>query len=112
MKTLLNLLIWLILSALTGYVAWQIHASLLVVVAAWLQSDLPRPLGWATWTLAPISRASIFVLGSGWLIAVLWLEQDLGRYQTSTAFWGRVGKLVAGLSVVLVICWGLIAALS
>lgn len=106
------LLVWLLLSALAGFVGWQIHATLLVVVAAWLNSDLPRPLGWATWTLAPISRASILVLGSVWLMGVLWLERDLSLYPLRRAFWGRVGKLLAWLVGVLVFCWGLVFLLS
>ena len=105
MNTLVVLLVWLLLSALVAFVGWQIHATLLTVTAAWLSSDLPRPLGWATWTLAPISRASILVLGSAWLIDVLWLERDLGLYPLPGAFWRRVGKLLGWLVGAVVICW-------
>ncbi len=112
MNTLVVLLVWLLLSALVGYVGWQIHATLLAVVAAWLSSDLPRPSGWATWTLAPISRASIFVLGSGWLIGVLWMERDLGLYPRPRVFWRRVGRLLGWLAGVLVVCWLLVFLLA
>jgi len=111
-NTLLSLLVWLLLSVLIGFVGWQLHATLLTVVAAWLASDLPRPLGWATWTLAPISRASILVLGSGWLIGVLWLERDLGQQTFLRAFWRRVGKLLAWLIGVLGVCWGIVLVVS
>jgi len=112
MNTLVVLLVWLLLAALVGYVGWQVHATLLAVVAAWLSSDLPRPSGWATWTLAPISRASILVLGSGWLIGVLWLERDLSLYPQPGRFWRRVGKLLGWLVGVLVVCWVLVLLLS
>ncbi|MCL4835657.1 MAG: hypothetical protein KJZ86_24670 [Caldilineaceae bacterium] len=112
MRTLINLLVWLTLCALAGLAAWQFHATLLAVTAAWLQSDLPRPLGWATWTLAPISRASILLLGSGWLIGVLWMERDLGRYAYPRAFWLRAGKLAAGLGGVVVVCWAVVRLVS
>lgn len=108
MNTLVVLLVWLLLSALVGYVGWQIHATLLAVTAAWLSSALPRPSGWATWTLAPISRASILVLGSAWLIGVLWLERNLGLYPRPGQFWRRVGKLLGWLVGVLLICWLLV----
>ena len=112
MNILVILLVWLLLSVLAAYVGGQLHATLLTVVAAWLQSDLPRPLGWATWTLAPISRASILVLGSVWVMGVIWLERDLGLYPLSRNFWARVGKLLAWLVGVLVICWVLVLLLS
>lgn len=112
MKTLGVLLVWLLLSALIGFVGWQLHATLLVVVAAWLESDLPRPLGWATWTLAPISRASIFVLGSVWLMGVLWLERYLGSLPVQRTFWHRVGSLLAWLAGVFAVSWGIVWALS
>lgn len=112
MNTLFVLLIWLLLSALVAYVGWQIHATLLALVAAWLSSDLPRPSGWATWTLAPISRASILVLGSAWLISVLWLERDLGLYPRPPVFWRRVAKLTGLLVGVVVICWVLVFLLA
>jgi len=112
MKTFVVLLVWLVLSAIIGFVGWQLHATLLVVVAAWLESDLPRPPGWATWTLAPISRASIFVLGSVWLMGVLWLERYLGSFPVYRVFWRRVGRLLLGLGGVLLVCWGIVWALS
>lgn len=108
MNRLVVLLVWLLLSALVGYVGWQIHATLLTVVAAWLSSDLPRPFGWATWTLAPINRASILVLGSGWLIGVLWMERDLGLYPRPRVFWRRVGKLTGWLVGTVALCWLLV----
>lgn len=111
-NALLFLLVWLLLAALIGFVGWQLHATLLTVVAAWLTSNLPRPLGWATWTLAPISRASILVLGSVWLIVVLWLERDLGQYPLLSVFWRRVGKLLVWLIGALVICWLVVLLVS
>ncbi len=102
--TLLYLLAWLLFATLIGFVAWQLHATLLTVVAAWLNSDLPRPSTWATWTLAPISRASILVLGSSWLMLVIWLERDLAQRKLLQVFGVRVGKLLAWLLGVLALC--------
>lgn len=112
MRTLINLLVWFSLSALAGYTGWQVHATLLALVAAWLESDLPRPVGWATWTLAPISRASIFLLGSAWLMSILWMERNLGQYAYPGPFWRRVGKLAGGLVGVIVLCWVLVFLVS
>lgn len=112
MRTLINLLVWLSLSALAAFTAWQLHATLLAVSAAWLNSDLPRPSGWATWTLAPISRASIFLMGSAWLICILWMERDLGQYAYPGPFWRRVGKLGGWLLGVILLCWVLVFLVS
>lgn len=68
---------WLLLSILAAFAAWQLHTALLIVVASWLSSELPRPLGWTQAMLVPISKLSLFTFGSLWLGLMLYMERSL-----------------------------------
>lgn len=74
--------IWLGLTILSAWLAWQWHVTLLYLATLWLHSDLPRPPTWTPAQLAGINKASILVLGSLWLVWIIYLEQDL-RWQAA-----------------------------
>jgi hypothetical protein len=102
---------WLGLTILAAWVAWQLHTALLYLVAAWLQSDLPLPVGWTSEMLPGLSRLSVLVWGAAWLIWILYLEGDLQRHRKQShlgtrllqIFLGTVALLAATYAIVMVI---------
>lgn len=78
-RTLATVAIWLALAALSAWVAWQLHGSLIVWTTRWLQSDLPRPPGWNSTTLVGINRLSVLGVGSLWLGWIMYMESELHR---------------------------------
>jgi hypothetical protein len=69
---------WLLLAVVIAVVAWQIHLAVLVLMALLIDSPM-RPPGWSSATLVGVSKLSMLVLGSGWLISVMYLEGQLGK---------------------------------
>jgi hypothetical protein len=102
---------WLGLTILAAWVAWQLHTAMLYLVAAWLQSDLPVPVGWTSEVLPGLSRLSVLVWGAAWLIWILYLEGDLQRHRKQARlgtrllqiFLGTVALLAATYAIVMVV---------
>lgn len=107
--TLVTYLLWLVLTAVGGWVAWQWHATLIVLCTLWIESDLPRPTGWSTATLVGISRASLFINGSLWLMWMLYLESDLRRSAARKALTARGLQILAVYAGIVILCYVAVA---
>lgn len=101
-------LIWLGLAALSAWVAWQLHATLLYGAARWLHSDLPRPLGWTENQLVGISKLSILLLGSLWLMWIAFLEGHLRRHADQGHLIKRALQIALLLGGMLIVVYGII----
>ena len=70
------MLFWLLLAVLAAVTAWQWHVTLLYLARLLIDSPY-RPFGWSMGTLAAVSRFSILIFGSLWLIYVYYIEYQL-----------------------------------
>jgi hypothetical protein len=68
------ILIWLGLAILATFTAFQIHATLIVISLAVIETPSIRPPGWSTGTTYALSRAFWLVLGILWLGWVMFTE--------------------------------------
>ncbi|MCB0114830.1 MAG: hypothetical protein R2873_16095 [Caldilineaceae bacterium] len=110
--TLITYLFWFVLAAVGGWVAWQWHATLIVLFSQWIESDLPRPIGWSAATLVGITRASLFINGSLWLMWMLYLESDLRHHAERKALIVRCLQILAVYAGIVVVCYAVILAIT
>lgn len=107
-RTLAIYLIWLLLVLVWTWAIWQLHTGVVVAAAAYLASDLPKPADWYAATINPISRFSVLVNGSLWLILILWMENIL-RAQARRGRLARQSLLFAGAAAgLLLLSYGVI----
>jgi hypothetical protein len=107
-RTLAIYLSWLLLVLLWTWAIWQLHTGVVVGAAAYLASDLPKPADWYMATLNPISRFSVLVNGSLWLILILWMENILRNQARRGRLARQIALFTAAAAVVLLASYGLI----
>lgn len=110
--TVVTYAVWFMLVAVAAWVAWQFHATLIVLFTLWHESDLPRPIGWSAATLVGISRASLFVNGALWLMWMLYLESDLRLHAARRHLITRCLQISGGYALIVVFCYGVIWLLT
>ncbi len=104
-NTLSYIGLWIGLSTLAAVTAWLLHISILTFVNFIVENDALRPTYWGAHTLSPASRASVFVLGSCWLIFMTWVERALRMANKGGQMWRLAGRLTLALSAVLAISY-------
>lgn len=103
-RILLAYLLWLIVGAFSGYTAWILHTTGIYLLDKLIQSENWRPFGWTQFSLVPYSRFSIFVVGSAWLIYVIYLENRIQLHAKESRVWPYVGKVMFATGLVLAVC--------
>ena len=96
---------WVGLSAVAAVAAWFLHISFLTFINFIVENDALRPTYWGAHTLGPASRASILVMGSCWLIFMIWLERALRLANKEGKMWRLAGRLTVALGAVLVMSY-------
>jgi hypothetical protein len=92
---------WFVLLILAAIAAFQLNAAILVLADAVIHNDALRPAGWNSSSLANVQRLSVFVLGSLWLIAILWMENHLRSAVREGHLVREIGRL-GGLLLALI----------
>jgi hypothetical protein len=96
---------WFVLTILAAIAAFQLNAALLVLADAVIRNDALRPAGWNSSSLTNIQRLSVFVLGSLWLITILWIENHLRSAARDGHLVREIGRLGGGLLALLAGCY-------
>jgi hypothetical protein len=96
-------LLWIALSTLTAFALWQAHVALLYLAALIIENPQLRPVGWSTRSLVGVSKLSILILGSAWLMFTVYLEQSL----RNSVIAQRLIKQSVKYGVVIGIFWGM-----
>ncbi len=96
---------WFVLIVLAAIAAFQLNAAILVLADAIIRNDALRPAGWNSSSLANIQRLSVFVLGSLWLIAILWMENHLRDAVREGHLVREIGRLGGGLAALIAGCY-------
>lgn len=94
---------WLFLAILAAAAAWQLHI-LLLYFASLLVASPWRPTGWTTGSVATLSRLSIVIWGSAWLILVMYLEYNLRESLREGLLQRRTTRV--GIALLLIIAVG------
>lgn len=68
---------WIFLSGLAAFAVWQAHVVTLVLAALLINHPTLRPPGWNSSTLVAVSKLSVVVWGSLWLMAIYYMEYQL-----------------------------------
>lgn len=103
-RTLLTFIIWLMLAAGAAYTAWVLHTTLIYLASRLVTSETYRPFGWTSESITPLSRLSIFVMGSIWLLYAMWLENRLQNAAKELRLWRYIGRTAVALTGILIVC--------
>lgn len=103
-RVVLAFFLWILLVALTAYVAWTLHATVVTLMSMWVSSPDYRPFGWTSESVQPFSRLSIVIIGSVALLYGLWLEHRLQRSARENKLWRFTLYTLIGLVVVQAVC--------
>lgn len=101
--------VWILLSVVAGVVAWYLHTLILYLTALVIENPAWRPLGWSLDSLVGVSKLSVLVVGSLWLLVTMWLEGALRRSLLDRRFWRFAGRATAALVLVWLLCYGALA---
>ncbi len=91
---------WVALAALTGFVVFQLHATLIAISIAVIESPNLRPSGWSMDTTYGLSRVFWLVLGIIWLGWVTFTEGYLREGKIRQLLIKRTFILLAIVGVV------------
>ncbi|MEM7128984.1 MAG: hypothetical protein AAF702_21810 [Chloroflexota bacterium] len=100
--------VWILVGGLSGWTVWMLHSVGIYLVSIWVQSPW-RLFGWTSESVQPYSRFSIFILGSAWLIYVLYLENRLQLHARESRLWSYAGRVTVALGLILLICLALLS---
>ncbi len=100
--------IWLTLSALAGVAAWYAYLALINLAALAVSNPALRPVGWSTATINGVSKLSIVVLGSLWLIAVSLMEYRLREALSEGRVLRQTGHFVLAIAIVFLFSYALL----
>jgi len=90
-------------------VAWQLHVTTLYLATLLVNSPTLRPPGWGANSLAGVSKLSILVWGSFWLIFTFYIEYKLResiRYQRllrCSGIYGTILLIIYAIAYLLVL---------
>lgn len=93
------LLAWFILTILATVTAWQLHVTLLYLATLLIQSPNLRLPGWSMSTLVGVSKLSVLIWGSLWLIFVMYVEYQLRMAMREGRLWRQSVRYGMGLLV-------------
>lgn len=96
LRYLLYLLLWLLLSALAGLLAWFLRVNLFDL-GVWLQ--------WNPWVVRGIDRWAIFGLGLVWFAYIIGLEGYLRNAVPKNKLWVRTKRILIILLPLLLIAY-------
>ncbi|MEZ4621321.1 MAG: hypothetical protein R2867_38275 [Caldilineaceae bacterium] len=108
-KQLGYLLAWLALTLLATVTAWQLHITVLYLAALLIANPTLRPTGWSSETLVGVSKLSILLWGSLWLIFVFYMEFKLResmqerRLRRQIGWFGGILLALYGLAYLIVL---------
>ncbi|MCB0062651.1 MAG: hypothetical protein KDE19_11070 [Caldilineaceae bacterium] len=93
-------LAWLVLSILATVTAWQLHVTLLYLTTLLIQNPALRLPGWSMSTLVGVSKLSVLIWGSLWLIFVMYMEYQLRMAMREGRLWRQSIRYGIGLLVI------------
>ncbi|MBV7336466.1 hypothetical protein KFU94_51195 [Chloroflexi bacterium TSY] len=108
MRTFAYVGLWFIFSALIALTGWIVYTAILNVSSFIIETPALKPLYWSQDTLSPISRLSIFVIGSLCLIMMLWSEGYLRNGLNEGQLKRHSIRLALWIAGVLFVSYGLI----
>ncbi len=68
---------WLALTVLATLAAWQLHITTLYLTTFLIDNPALRPRGWSSETLVGVSKLSVLIWGSLWLMLTFYMEYKL-----------------------------------
>ncbi len=104
--------LWVILAAFLVLAAYQVYATLIYVALLAVQNPATRPTGWNTGTIYGLSRFLILVLGSLWLLVVIFLRGYLSDGAMQRQLRSRVLRLLLFIGAIYGVSYGVLFLLS
>jgi len=93
--------IWIALSVVAVFVAWQWNGATLAVAAWVISKPALRPAGWNTSTLGAVQRLLVLIYGGLWLMGIMFMENLLRTAARERWLY----KQSAWLVLILAIAW-------
>lgn len=90
--------VWIALAVAAGFVAWQWNGAILAAAAWVISKPNLRPVGWNSGTLIAVQRLAVLVIGSVWLIAVMYMENQLREATREGFFLKQTERFVLALT--------------
>ncbi|MEZ4864183.1 MAG: hypothetical protein R3C14_22920 [Caldilineaceae bacterium] len=94
-------LVWLLLTLLAVVAVWQAHVTTLYLATLLIDNPAWRPSGWSMNSLVGVSKLSVLIWGSCWLITVLYMENRLRTSVTERRLLLQTGRFAAVLAACL-----------